>query len=231
MSVAKQLYQLQEVDQELESSKRTLNYIISQLGESEAVIETQNKLSSERQQLEELTHQQRSVEWEIDDISGKISKVEEELYSGRVRNPKELTDLQHEVDSLKNKRSKLEDQALEVMEQVELATKTVTNLDSELKRLETEWQNQQQKLSAEAEQLKTAIAETKNRRELLAGDIDPQAVEVYQELKRLRGTAVARVEQGICRGCRISLPITELQQARSGNLIRCSSCGRILFLA
>jgi predicted nucleic acid-binding Zn-ribbon protein len=231
MSVAKQLYQLQEVDQELESDERTLNYIISQLGESEAVIETQNKLSSERQQLEELTHQQRSVEWEIDDISGKISKVEEELYSGRVRNPKELTDLQHEVDSLKNKRSKLEDQALEVMEQVELATKTVTNLDSELKRLETEWQNQQQKLSAEAEQLKTAIAETKHRRELLEGDIDPQAVEVYQELKRLRGTAVARVEQGICRGCRISLPITELQQARSGNLIRCSSCGRILFLA
>jgi len=231
MSVAKQLYQLQEVDQELESSKRTLNYIISQLGESEAVIETQNKLSSERQQLEELTHQQRSVEWEIDDISGKISKVEEELYSGRVRNPKELTDLQHEVDSLKNKRSKLEDQALEVMEQVELATKTVASLDSELKRLETEWQSQQQKLSTEAEQLKTAIVEIKHRRESLAGDIDPQAVEVYQELKRLRGTAVARVEQGICRGCRISLPITELQQARSGNLIRCSSCGRILFLA
>jgi predicted nucleic acid-binding Zn-ribbon protein len=231
MSVAKQLYQLQEVDQELESSERTLNYIASQLGESEAVIETQNKLSSERQQLEELTHQQRSVEWEIDDISGKISKVEEELYSGRVRNPKELTDLQHEVDILKNKRSKIEDRALETMEQVELATKNTDNLDSELKRLETEWQSQQQKLSAEAEQLKTAIAETKNRRELLAGDIDPQAVEVYQELKRLRGTAVARVEQGICRGCRISLPITELQQARSGNLIRCSSCGRILFLA
>jgi predicted nucleic acid-binding Zn-ribbon protein len=231
MSVAKQLYQLQEVDQELESSERTLNYITGQIGESEAVIDTQNKLSSERQQLEELTRQQHSVEWEIDDISGKIGKVEEELYSGRVRNPKELTDLQHEVDSLKSKRSKLEDQALEVMEQVELATKTVTNLDSELKRLETEWQNQQQNLSTEAEQLKTAIAETKHRRELLAGDIDPQAVEIYQELKRLRGTAVARVEQGICRGCRISLPVTELQQVRSGNLIRCSSCGRILFLA
>ena len=40
----------------------------------------------------------------------------------------------------------------------------------------------------------------------------------------------ARVEQGICRGCRISLPTTDLQQARSGKLVQCSSCGRILFL-
>ena len=125
----------------------------------------------------------------------------------------------------------MEDQALEVMEQVDLATKTVTNLESELIRLETEWQTQQKKLAADAEQLQITIAETKHKREMLAGDIDPQAVEVYQELKRLRGTAVAKVEQGICRGCRISLPVTELQQVRSGNLIRCSSCGRILFLA
>ena len=231
MSVAKQLYQLQEVDLELESDERTLNYIASQLGESEVVIEIQNKLASERPHLEELTRQQHSIEWDIDDITSKISGVEEELYSGRIRNPKELTDLQHETDSLKAKRSKLEDQALEIMEQVELVTKSVVSLDSELKRLEAEWQSQQQKLSTDQEQLKAAISNLKHKRELLASEIDPQAVEIYQELKRLRRTAVAKVEQGICRGCRISLPVTELRQARSGNLVRCSSCGRILFLA
>ena len=231
MSVAKQLYQLQEVDLELESDERTLNYIASQLGESEVVIEIQNKLASERPHLEELTRRQHSIEWDIDDITSKITSVEEDLYSGRIRNPKELTDLQHETDSLKAKRSKLEDQALEIMEQVELVTKSVVSLDSELKRLEAEWQSQQQKLSTDQEQLKAAISNLKHKRELLAAEIDPQAVEIYQELKRLRRTAVAKVEQGICRGCRISLPVTELRQARSGNLVRCSSCGRILFLA
>ena len=231
MSVAKQLYQLQEVDLELESDERTLNYIASQLGESEVVIEIQNKLASERPHLEELTRRQHSIEWDIDDITSKITSVEEELYSGRIRNPKELTDLQHETDSLKAKRSKLEEQALEIMEQVELVTKSVVSLDSELKRLEAEWQSQQQKLSTDQEQLKAAISNLKHKRELLAAEIDPQAVEIYHELKRLRRTAVAKVEQGICRGCRISLPVTELRQARSGNLVRCSSCGRILFLA
>ncbi len=231
MSVTRQLYQLQEVELELESNEQALNQITRQLGESEAVIETRNKLASERQHLEELTHQQNSVEWDIDDITGKLTAVEEELYSGKIRNPKELTNLQQEIDSLKVKRNQLEDQTLEVMERVESATKSVAALDRELKRLEVEWQSQQQKLLANLEQLKAVISKLKHKRELLATEIDSQLVGVYHEIKKQRGTAVAKVEQGICHGCRISLPVTELQRARSGSLVRCSSCGRILFLA
>jgi predicted nucleic acid-binding Zn-ribbon protein len=231
MSVVSQLYHLQEMDMEIESSERTLNYIVSQLGDSKEVIEVQNKLALERQQLDELTRQQRVVEWEIDDISSKMNTTEEELYSGRIRNPKELTSLQQEIDILKINRRKLEDRVLEIMEKVELVTKNVSTMEIELGTLKSEWQNRQQKLSTELDQLKLVISELKNKRELLAKSIDPQVIDVYHELKRQRGTGVAKVEQGICRGCRISLPVTELQRVRGGSLVRCSSCGRILFLA
>jgi len=231
MSVAKELYQLQEVDLELESNEQSLSRITAQLGESQAVVETRSKLVLEQQRLEELSRQQHSVEWEIDDLTNKLTTTEEELYSGRIRNPKELANLQHEIDGLKARRDQLEDRALEIMDQVELATRGVATLNSDLKALETEWQSQQQQLSAQLEQLKTVLSDLEHKRQLLAAEIDPQAVEVYQELKERKGTGVAKVEQGICRGCRISLPITELQQTRSGNLVRCSSCGRILFLA
>jgi len=231
MSVAKQLYQLQDVDLELESTEQAINQIASQLGESEAVTETRSKLDSERQRLKELTQQQHSVEGEIDSITSKLTTAEEELYSGRIHNPKELANLQHEIDGLKANRSRLEDKTLEIMDQVESATKSVTTIDNELKALEAEWQSQQQQLSADMEQLKTVLADLQNKRQLLITDIDSQVVEVYNELKKQKGTAVAKVEQGICRGCRILLPVTELQQVRSGSLVRCSSCGRILFLA
>jgi len=231
MSVAKELYQLQEVDLELESNQQSLSRIAAQLGESQAVVETRSKLVLEQQHLEEVSRQQHSVEWEIDDLTNKLTATEEELYSGRIRNAKELANLQHEIDGLKARRDQLEDRALETMDQVELATRSVVTLNSDLKALETEWQSQQQQLSAQLEQLKTVLSDLEHKRQLLAAGIDPQAVEVYQELKKRKGTGVAKVEQGICRGCRISLPITELQQTRSGNLVRCSSCGRILFLA
>ena len=230
MGVTKQLYQLQEVDLELESNEQALRQMVSQLGESQAVVRTQTKLSTEQQQLDDLAHQQHSAEWEIDDLVNKLTTVEEQLYSGRIRNPKELTNLQHEVEMLKTKRDQLEDKALEIMDQVELASASAAATSSEFKKLEAEWQSQQQQLSADIEALKSKLSDLKRKRQLLSAEIDPQAIEVYDKLRKQKGQAVAKVEQGICRGCRISLPFSELQQVRSGNLVHCSSCGRILFL-
>ncbi len=231
MKVAKQLYQLQEVDLELESNEQALNQIAGQLGESQAVNRAQAELKLEHQHLKELKREQHSAEWEIDDLITKLATAEEKLYSGSIRNPKELTNLQHEIDGLKTKRDRLEDKALELMDKVELTEASVASLSSQLKRLKAEWQRQQQQLSSRLEQLKTILSDLKHKRQLLLAKIDPQAVEFYHQLKKQKGTAVAKVEQGICRGCRISLPTIELQRARSGNLVQCSSCGRILFLA
>ena len=230
MSVTKQLYQLQEVDLEIESSEQALAQIASQLGESQAVVKARTELKSKQQHLEELGRQQHSAEWEIEDLVNKLSTAEGKLYSGRIKDPKELTNLQHEVEGLRGRRSQLEDKALEIMDQVELSTVSVATLTNELKTLETEWHSQQQQLSTDMERLKAALSDLKNKRQLLSAEIDPETVEFYQALKKQKGQAVAKVEQGICRGCRILLPTTELQQARGDSLVQCSSCGRILFL-
>jgi len=230
MSVAKQLYQLQEVDLELESSEQAVSRIASQLGESQAVVKAQAELASEQQRLDDLRRQQHSAEWELDDLTGKLTTTEEKLYSGRVGNPKELANLQHEIDTLKVRRNQLEAKAIEIMDKVELAAASVTGNSSELKRLEAEWHSQQQQLSADMEHLKTILSDLKQKRELLLTSIDPEVVEFYYGLKKQKGAAVAKVEQGICRGCGISLTTATLQRARSDSLVQCSNCGRILFL-
>jgi len=231
MSVAKQLYQLQEVDLELESNERALKQKTSQLGESPEVVKAQAELSSQRQLLEEMKRQQLSAEWEIDDFTSKISTLEQKLYEGKIKNPKELTNLQHEVDTLKTRRNQSEDKTLEIMSQVELTESHIAVMSNNLKSLEAEWHSQQQHLSTNIEQLKTMLSDLEQKRQLILAEIDSQVVNLYQELKGRKGTAVAKVDQGMCRGCQISLSTSELQQARSGSLARCSSCGRILFLA
>ena len=230
MSVARQLYQLQEIDLQIETDEQTLGRFASQLGESQAVIRTRNELTLEQQHLEELEKQQHSTEWEIDDLTTRVVAEEEKLYSGRITNPKELTSLQHDADGLKTKRSKLEDKALEIMEQVELTETSIADKSSELKKIEADWREQQQQLSANIDELKATLSDLRHKRQQISAQIDPQAVEFYQELRKHKGIAIARVEQGICRGCQISLPITELQRARAGDIVQCSSCGRILFL-
>jgi predicted nucleic acid-binding Zn-ribbon protein len=231
MNGTKQLYQLQEIDTELESNERALEQITSQMGESKTVARTRARLESEQQHLKDLGQQQSSAEWEIDDLAARITTDEETLYSGKVKNPKELSNLQQEVNAMKAKRDQLENKTLEIMDLAETTATSVANTSSELKALEDEWHSQQQQLSADTERLKAKISDLNHKRQLLSADIDPQTLELYSELKKQKGTAVARVEQGICRGCLISLPITEVQKARGNSLVRCHSCGRILFLA
>jgi len=231
MSVANQLYQLQELDQEIESHEQALHKITDQLGENQVVVNARAGLSSEQQRLEELERQQHSSEWEINDLVAKLATAEEELYSGKIKNPKELENLQREVNGFKARREQLEDKALQIMDQFELAMASVADLSSGLETLEANWHSQQQQLSTDMEQLKSILSDLTQKRKILLAQIDPQALESYHELKKQRGVAVAKVEQGICRGCLISLPITDLQRAKSGSLVRCSSCGRILFLA
>lgn len=231
MSVTQQLYELQAVDLELGSQEQALRRLEGQLGESGAVTKLRSRLDAENQRLEELRRNQHSLEWEIDDIANKITRGEEELYSGRIKNPKELASLQQDMEMLKGRRGEFEDGVLAIMEQTEAATASIGTLGGELKTQETEWRSRQQELTAELAQLKTLLTGLRQKREALTAGIDPETVGFYDELRQQKGTAVVGVEQGICRGCRISLSSAELQRARSGNLMQCSSCGRILFLA
>jgi len=231
MNVAKQLYQLQETDLKLESVEQALKKLTSQLGESQEVTKTQSELASEQQHLEELSKQQHSAEWESEDRGTRITALEQKLYDGTIKNPKELSNLQSEVNGLKKQRDQLEDKALEIMDQVELTETKVNTINAKLDELKTEWQRQQQHLSTEIVQVKTTLSSLGDERQQLVAKIDPQAVDFYHRLRKGKQQAVAKIEQGICSGCRISLPVTELQRARGDSLVQCSSCGRILFLA
>ena len=88
MSVTRQLYQLQEIDLQIENNEQALARFISQLGESQTVARARNELASEQKRLEELKKKQHSTEWEIDDLTNRVVANEEKLYSGKITNPK-----------------------------------------------------------------------------------------------------------------------------------------------
>jgi len=231
MNVAQQVNQLQETDLEIEANDKKLKHLTSQLGESGVVIQARSRLASAQQELGELKRQQRDTEREIEDLTARISPDEGKLYSGRITNPKELTNLQHEVDILKAHRSQLEDKVLEIMKKIEQAENEVTASGKELSQLETDCLKQQKQLSVDIKQTNTILADLRQKRQALSDNIDPQTLALYERLSKQKGTAVSRVGQGICGGCRISLSTGTMQQVRSGKPVQCTNCGRILYLA
>jgi len=230
MSVARQLYQLQEIDLEIADEERKLEQAVSQLGKDDVIVAAQEKLKAARKNLEELQHQQRSLEWEIGDLASKMKAVDDQLYSGRINNPKELSNLQHEVELLKAKRAGVETKDLEIMDQVESVEVGMATLSHELEATTTEWQREQEQMRKEKAALEDSLSDLRQKRGAMTAEIDPKVLTLYEQLRKNKKWAVARVEQGICRGCRISLPTSELQQVRSSALVQCGSCSRILYL-
>lgn len=230
MSIARDLYQLQEIELALEANEQAQTKISSQLGESQEVLKARAKLTAEQKHIEELGKQQKSAEWEIDDLTTKIKAIEKKLYDGKITNSKELSNLQTESEDFKKRRSGFEDKVLDLMEQADVSRKNLDAIDSEISRLVAHWQSQQKQLSAELEQLKTNYTTLDSKKQALVPQISASAVEIYRELRKRKGIAIARIEQGTCQGCRITLPNSDLQQAKGGGLVKCSSCNRILFL-
>jgi predicted nucleic acid-binding Zn-ribbon protein len=230
MNITQRLYEYQEIDLEIESKHLKIKEMTAKLGESQSLIDARARLAEAQKQMDALLKEQRSLETDIDDLTGKLKAAEKDLYSGRIRVPKELSSLQQDIELLKNRRTQLEDKALEIMEKVELYREKVEQASGELSRIESAWLSGQKKLEHDLEATKIDLAILVKRQQEAVAGIDATSLELYRSLRKQRGTAVARVEQGICRGCRISLPVSELQLVRSGQLVQCSSCGRILYL-
>jgi predicted nucleic acid-binding Zn-ribbon protein len=233
MTTVADLYVLQEMDIEIQTKQAALVDVETRLGESEELEETRREMEEQRHHLREAQKKQREAEWTVEEVRAKIQPLEEKLYGGTVKNPKELVGFQQDVDGLKARQRELEDNALEAMSEVEEAERALAETERQLMDMEAQWQAEQESLRQQREVLQREIQEAERRRSGQGATIDTEAMQQYETLRALhQGRAVAKVERGICQACRITLPMHVLQRARRGNhLVQCTSCERILYLS
>jgi len=231
MAVTRQLFQLQELDIDIENQEKSLALKNDQLGKREVLDNARKSLASEQQRLEELKHRHRDAEGEVDNLLEKIASIEKQLYGGKISNPKELSALQHEVNTMKAMNEQLENKTLEIIDELETTERNVASLTEDYQKLEKDWQRQQQQLTDEITGLEKKLADLRQKRQQLTDNIEPSIVNLYDKIRQQKKQAVAKVEQGICHACRISLSASVLQKARSGQPVQCGTCGRILFIS
>ncbi|HXG41949.1 MAG TPA: C4-type zinc ribbon domain-containing protein [Dehalococcoidia bacterium] len=232
MTTVAELFALQETDLAIDSLRQRLEDVVGRLQEPADLLELREEVARMRRGLLDLRHRQREAEWEVEDLRRKAKAVEDKLYGGSVRNPKELQDLQADLESLQRQLSRREDALLELMLQGDEQEAALRDREALLARREEEWRAEEAALRSQKEALEGELAALEERRAGQAVRINGAALRLYQELRsRRQGRAVARVERGLCGGCRITLPTSLIQQARSGNaLVQCVSCERILYV-
>jgi predicted nucleic acid-binding Zn-ribbon protein len=230
MSLAGQLYKLQQFDLELQKKQQELNEVENQLSDNKALVVAESKVASQKEQLEDAKRKQKSSEWELEDLQEKVRQIDSKLYSGKTKDPKELVNLEKEVKGLKSQIRAKEDALLGLMSQVEGIEAEVKTTAEELERLNQEWEQRQETFRPRKSEIETVLAKLRGDRNRLAQQIDSEAFNVYERIRLTRGQAVVKVERGRCLGCHITVPTSQWQKAKAGDLIQCNNCSRILYL-
>lgn len=233
MSIASDLYSLQEIDLALDSAVARLADIEAELHEPEDLLEARRLVEEKQAAVDQLRSHQSDLEWAVEEVRIKASEVEAKLYGGTVRNPKELSDLDADLTSLKAQVRKREDELLSLLVDIDDAEAQLRVAQSECAEIEATWGAGQKELRREMDQLQPEVEHLQSSRSAESAGIDRAALSLYEALRQRRaGRAVARVERGMCQGCRITLPVSVLQKARSGTgLVQCVSCERMLLVS
>ena len=231
MSVLRQFYQLQLVDSEHQDKSRQLAMVNERLGESDEVLRAKEAVAETEAGLGKLRAKLRALEIEIGGVNAKLKQNQDRLYSGRVRNPKELSNLQEEAAALRRRLSELEDGQLELMISIEESDAELSERQARSNQIEATWRDEQARLQAEKDELEFRLAELEEECDGMRSRIGAADIASYDRLRsRLGGTAIVRLKKGTCTACGVDVPTSMARAVEHGEgMHNCPICGRLLF--
>jgi predicted nucleic acid-binding Zn-ribbon protein len=199
---------------ELEASARTLDDDITR-----AAVE-----------VSDLEAEQRKADADVDLVRQRAVKDRELLET--INDAKQLSNLQHELESLARRQSELEDVELEVMERLDAAQKSHADLLSRREALAGELETARSALDNALADLADDERIATQARSSAADGLPTDLLALYDKLRADNGgIGAAALHRGRCEGCRIELTPVDLGRIREApetEVIRCEECRRIL---
>jgi uncharacterized protein len=216
---------------QLAQRKRTL----PELAAVEAAQEAQRTLADDvvraETEVRDLDREQKRLEADVDTVRQREDRDQSRIDSGSAT-PKEITGLQHELESLKRRQSDLEDQVLELMERREVADAALADAQTGRASAAADRERAEQLRDDALADIADATSRHQAKRAEIAGGLSAPLLSLYDRIRTQTGTTgAAMLRARACQGCRIELNGRELAAVRNADpheVVRCENCGRIL---
>ena len=182
-------------------------------------------------ELSDVKRELYRAETDVEQVVSRITRDESRLASGTGA-AKELEQLQHELVSLNNRRSELEEVELEIMMRVDGIKERISTLQEEEAALALEIAS----LEISKENALTVIGADLNaaaqERAKTVSSVNPELMALYEKIRASNnGTGAAALIGNQCKGCHLTLNTIELQRIAAlaeDEVSRCEECRCIL---
>lgn len=183
-------------------------------------------------QSSDLGREQNKAEADVEQVRTRINRDRQRLDGGMIASPKELENLQSEIQSLQRRQSDLEEIVLDVMERRETNQAALDESTAERASIESELNTATAARDAALAELDEQAAKATAKRGQIAESIAGELLDLYDKLRvQHGGVGAAALRQRRCQGCNLTLntvDVNAIRAAADDEVLRCEECRRIL---
>ncbi len=167
-------------------------------------------------------------EGELELFEGKINAHEQRLFAGGL-SARDAEHMRLDVASLKKRRSTMEDDVLALLDRNEELEQAVSTATDALAAALSTMQAHEAEVAEAWKRIDGEIARKESRKEAIVLLVDPEILELYESLRSHKeGVGAARLADGVCGGCHLTLSAAEQLEVLADEPPRCLHCRRIL---
>lgn len=227
----KLLLALQERDLEIDRLKAESAAIPAKASAVKAEIQgLKTALDDAKKELTQHQLNKKQKEIDLETQEGAIRKHAGELNA--VKSNEAYKALLGEIERAKSDKSALEDQILQLMEQIDQATRVWKEKEANAKNSESGLLKQVADLEAKQKSLDEEAAKKTVERDQAFAELPPKLSDQYARIRNnKKGAAVVALRGEQCSGCHMRVSqnlINEVRRAQT--LMTCESCSRIVYL-
>ncbi len=180
----------------------------------------------------DLKREQTKADADVEQVRTRITRDRARLDAGQVSSPRELENLQSEIESLLRRQSDLEDVELDVMERLEAVQAGLKEGVAERGSIGTDIDAVTARRDVALTEIAALSDAAAQRRTAVVAEEPTDLVDLYERLRAQHGgVGAAALRRGQCQGCHLTLNTVDLNAIRAAapdDVLRCEECRRIL---
>lgn len=198
------------------------------MAKQDEILALATDVSAQRSEVEERDREVSRIASDLELVERRISKDAERLQTSS--NPKDITGIQHEMQTLAKRKDELETAELELMETIDFEKAKLEQLLVRKQILEAELAVAKDETRSQIDQLKAEILDESNHVARLRLLPSAELLAIFDQ-RVVRGVPVGKLLKSTCGACNMSLTstaLTTLQRIPAQELARCPECTAIL---